>query len=320
MPLSRLRGSHLTGAIFMRVFLLVMVLLWIIPPLGLLISSLRSEEAVATTGWWRAIANPIRDGAWTFANYARVLFSDRLGTAFLNSLLVTIPATVIPIITAAFAAYSMAWMRYRGRRLFLVGILVLLVVPLQMSLIPILRIYTDLRLNGTFIGIWLAHTGFGLPLAIYLIYGYIRTLPGSIIESAFIDGAPHYLIFTRLVFPPDPTRPGIVRHLPIPMGVERPPGCPGVLRQRRRTDPPDHPALGTSGVTGPGLARPDRRGVCNHGPAVDYIFCPAALFCPRSISRKRKRVARLHNFLGAPRLCALRAPRPVGLCAARPAH
>ncbi len=201
MPLSRLRGSHLTGAIFMRVFLLVMVLLWIIPPLGLLISSLRSEEAVATTGWWRAIANPIRDGAWTFANYARVLFSDRLGTAFLNSLLVTIPATVIPIITAAFAAYSMAWMRYRGRRLFLVGILVLLVVPLQMSLIPILRIYTDLRLNGTFIGIWLAHTGFGLPLAIYLIYGYIRTLPGSIIESAFIDGAPHYLIFTRLVFP-----------------------------------------------------------------------------------------------------------------------
>lgn len=185
----------------MRIFLFLMVALWITPPIGLLVSSLRSEEAVAISGWWRALVSPFREGDWTLANYIRVLFADNMGNAFVNSLLVTIPSTVIPIITAAFAAYALAWMKFKGRKFLFIGILVLLVVPLQMSLIPVLRIYTGLRLNGTFLGIWMAHTGFGLPLALYLLFNYMKTLPRSIFESAHLDGATHYDIFIRLIFP-----------------------------------------------------------------------------------------------------------------------
>lgn len=193
--------KKLFGFISMRVFLFVIVALWLIPPFGLLVSSFRSETAIALTGWWKAVVNPISQGDWTFTNYIRVLLADKMGSAFLNSLLVTIPATIIPITTAAFAAYAMAWMKFKGQRLFFAIVLVLLVVPLQMALIPVLRLYTRFQLNGTFIGIWIAHTGFGLPLAIYLVYNYMNTLPKSILESAFIDGATHFTIFTRLVLP-----------------------------------------------------------------------------------------------------------------------
>jgi alpha-glucoside transport system permease protein len=126
---------------------------------------------------------------------------DDLSTAFLNSFTVTIPATVIPILIAAFAAYGFAWMNFPGRKLFFILVVGLLVVPLQIALIPILRDYTKLDLNGTFLAIWLAHTGFGLPLATYLLFNYISTLPRDIIESAFIDGASHFTIFTRLILP-----------------------------------------------------------------------------------------------------------------------
>jgi alpha-glucoside transport system permease protein len=121
--------------------------------------------------------------------------------AFLNSLTVTIPATVIPILIAAFAAYGFAWMNFPGRRMLFIMVVALLVVPLQLSLVPILRDYVRLDLNGTFLAIWLAHTGFGLPLATYLLYNYISGLPRDILESAFIDGASHFTIFTRLILP-----------------------------------------------------------------------------------------------------------------------
>jgi alpha-glucoside transport system permease protein len=112
-----------------------------------------------------------------------------------------VPATVIPILIAAFAAYGFAWMRFPGRRVFFIGVVALLVVPLQIALIPVLKVYLRLDLNGTFLGVWLAHTGFGLPLATYLIYNYISTLPRDILESAFIDGASHFTIFLRLILP-----------------------------------------------------------------------------------------------------------------------
>jgi len=126
---------------------------------------------------------------------------DNLGGAFLNSLTVTVPAVVIPILIAAFAAYGFAWMSFPGRRILFTIVVALLVVPLQIALIPILRDYLALNLNGTFLAIWLAHTGFGLPLATYLLYGYIRLLPRSFLESAFIDGASHFTIFSRLILP-----------------------------------------------------------------------------------------------------------------------
>lgn len=126
---------------------------------------------------------------------------ENLSNAFLNSLTVSIPSTVIPILIAAFAAYGFAWMKFPGRRILFIGIVAMLVVPLQIALVPILTDYVSLGLNGTFLGIWLAHTGFGLPLACYLLYNYISQIPKDILESAFIDGASHFTMFTRLVMP-----------------------------------------------------------------------------------------------------------------------
>jgi alpha-glucoside transport system permease protein len=148
----------------------------------------------------------------TFNNYNVVLGTGgedveagreklNLWGAFMNSLTVTVPATIIPILIAAFAAYGFAWINFPGRKYFFIGVVALLVVPLQIALVPILRDYMRLDLNGTFLGVWLAHTGFGLPLATYLLYNYISTLPRDILESAFIDGASHFTIFTRLVLP-----------------------------------------------------------------------------------------------------------------------
>lgn len=126
---------------------------------------------------------------------------ENLNNAFINSLTVTIPSTVIPILIAAFAAYGFAWMSFPGRKFFFIMVVALLVVPLQIALVPILRDYVALELNGTFLALWLAHTGFGLPLATYLLFNFISTLPKDILESAFIDGATHFDVFTRLILP-----------------------------------------------------------------------------------------------------------------------
>jgi len=130
-----------------------------------------------------------------------VVPGDDMSRAFLNSLAVAIPSTVIPILIAAFAAYGFAWMNFPGRRLLFIMVVALLVVPLQIALVPILRDYKALDLNGTFLAIWLAHTGFGLALATYLLYNYISGLPRETLESAFIDGASHFTVFTKLVLP-----------------------------------------------------------------------------------------------------------------------
>ena len=130
-----------------------------------------------------------------------VIPGDDMSNAFLNSLAVAIPSTVIPILIAAFAAYAFAWMKFPGRRLMFILVVGLLVVPLQIALVPVLRVYGILELNGTFLAIWLAHTGFGLALATYLLFNYISTLPRETLESAFIDGASHFTVFTKLVLP-----------------------------------------------------------------------------------------------------------------------
>ncbi len=201
------------GGWFTRITIVVVVLLWTIPTLGVLISSFRPEALVNGTGWWTALAHPFRGAEWTLENYRTALSTGGFGNAFLNSLAVAMPSTVIPITVAAFAAYAFSWMDFRGRHLMFVLVVGLMVVPLQMALIPILRLYTggakiagttvfpDLDLGGTFLGVWLAHTAFGLPLAVYLLRNYIGSLPSSIIESAKIDGADHFTIFWRLIIP-----------------------------------------------------------------------------------------------------------------------
>ncbi|MCP4356985.1 MAG: carbohydrate ABC transporter permease [Chloroflexi bacterium] len=184
-----------------RLAVIMICILWTLPSVGMLVSSFRNPNDIRTTGWWTAIAHPLEASQWTMENYNAVLTADGMANAFINSLIITIPATVIPITLAAFAAYAFAWMRFPGRDLLFAIVVGLLVVPLQMALIPILRLYTDLDLNGTFLGTWLAHTGFGLPLAVYLLYNYISQLPQELFESAWIDGASHYTAFVRLVLP-----------------------------------------------------------------------------------------------------------------------
>jgi alpha-glucoside transport system permease protein len=130
-----------------------------------------------------------------------IIPGDDFSVAVFNSLAVSIPATVIPILIAAFAAYGFAWMSFPGRKVLFILVIALLVVPLQIALVPILRDYSKLGLNGTFLAIWLAHTGFGLPLATYLLFNYISTLPRETLESAFIDGASHFTVFVRLILP-----------------------------------------------------------------------------------------------------------------------
>jgi alpha-glucoside transport system permease protein len=126
---------------------------------------------------------------------------DDLSGAFLNSLAVTIPSVIFSVTIGAFAAYGFAWMPFRGRKQVFTILVALLVVPLQIALVPVLRDYLHLNLNGTYLGIWLAHTGFGLPFAIYILYNYISILPRDILESAFVDGASHFTIFTKLIIP-----------------------------------------------------------------------------------------------------------------------
>ena len=196
-----------------KLAVIVVVVIWLIPTVGLLISSFRTKDAVNTSGWWTVLTSPFDFGQWTFDNYDTVLSSEGFGNAFLNSLAVTIPATIIPITIAAFAAYAFSWMEFKGRQIMFVAVVGLLVVPLQMALIPLLRLYSsganifgvtvfpDLDLNGTYMAVWLAHAGFGLPLAVYLLRNYIGSLPSSIIESAKLDGATHFEIFTRLIVP-----------------------------------------------------------------------------------------------------------------------
>ncbi|HEY1012993.1 MAG TPA: carbohydrate ABC transporter permease [Herpetosiphonaceae bacterium] len=175
--------------------------LWTLPTMGVLISSFRKANDMKTSGWWTTLAHPFTFTQWTTANYKDVLTSNGMGAAFVNSLVVTLPATIIPITIAAFAAYAFAWMRFPGRNLLFAIVVGLMVVPLQMALIPVLRLYTRADLNGTFLGVWLAHTGFGLPMATYLLYNYMVQLPRDLLESAAIDGASHFTTFTRLVVP-----------------------------------------------------------------------------------------------------------------------
>jgi alpha-glucoside transport system permease protein len=184
-----------------KVLVLVIGIAWTVPTAGVFISSFRPEVEVASSGWWTVFTHPFDFTQYTLANYQRVLTAEDMFEAFVNSLIVTIPATVIPITLAAFAAYAFAWTRFRGRSFLFAVVVGLLVIPLQMSLVPLLRLYGDYDLTGTFVGVWLAHAGFGLPLAIYLLYNYISQLPKDIFESAYIDGATPFTTFTRLVIP-----------------------------------------------------------------------------------------------------------------------
>ena len=198
---SRFWRAPLLESLPLKLSVIVICFLWTLPTAGLLVTSFRNPQLITKTGWWEAIFNLFGADQWTTSNYEKVLSGDNMGNAFLNSLVVTIPSTVIPITIAAFAAYAFAWIPFRGRGILFTIVVALLVVPLQMALIPILKIYSGANLYGTFVGIWLAHTAFGLPLAIFLLYNFMSQLPRDLFESSSIDGASAFQTFIRIVIP-----------------------------------------------------------------------------------------------------------------------
>jgi alpha-glucoside transport system permease protein len=178
---------------------LVIAALWTLPTFGLLLSSFRPEREVKRTGWWTFFANP----DVTLENYTEVLFggSQPLAGFFVNSILVTIPAVAIPIILATMAAYGFAWTRFPLRDTLFVAIFALQIVPLQVALLPLLEIFVGTGLNGTFWTVWIAHSTFALPLAIFLLHNSMREIPAELVEAARVDGAGHVRIFMTIMLP-----------------------------------------------------------------------------------------------------------------------
>ncbi len=200
-PSENSRSERLTWFVRrgpVHLVLLLICLVWLVPTLALLVSSFRPPNLVSTSGWWTAITSPLQ---FTLDNYRHVLTTNNMGRSFVNSLFVAVPATVMPVLIAAFAAYAFAWMDFPGRNVIFLGIVGLLVVPVQMTLIPVLRLFTSAGITGTFPAIWLAHTGYGLPFAIYLLRNFFGALPREMFESAYVDGAGPWTVFFRLVLP-----------------------------------------------------------------------------------------------------------------------
>jgi alpha-glucoside transport system permease protein len=186
---------------WVRIVIVLICLLWIIPTFGLAITSFRTPQNANSSGWWTVFTNPAQLTELTLKNYGDVFTKAGMGEAFVNSLAISVPATIIPILIAAIAAYGFTFMTFPGRNFFLILIVALLVVPTQVALVPLLKIYGQLGISGTFLAIWGAHIGFGMPLAIYIIRNYMATLPKEVIESAKIDGASHFQTFWRLILP-----------------------------------------------------------------------------------------------------------------------
>lgn len=194
----RREGRSMGPRVLLHIVILGLMALWFVPTLGLFVNSFRPAADVANSGWWTSLAPP---WDFTLANYEHVLARNNLGDAFINSLFITIPSTVITVMVAAFAAYAFAWMDFPYKNAIFVAIVGLLVIPLQSTLIPVLRLLAATGIAGEFLAVWLAHTGYGLPFAIYLLRNYMGGLPKEVFESAAIDGANPATAFFRLALP-----------------------------------------------------------------------------------------------------------------------
>ena len=178
---------------------IALALIWTLPTFGLFLTSFRPANEIRTTGWWTWFTAP----SLTLDNYVETMFgsSTGLSTFFLNSFVVTIPAVIIPITLALLAAYAFAWIEFPGRNILFVGVFALQVVPIQVTLVPLLTQYVNWGLAGTFWTVWLSHSIFALPLAIFLLHNFMKEIPASLIEAARVDGAGHVKIFFRVLLP-----------------------------------------------------------------------------------------------------------------------
>ena len=185
----------------------IIAVLWTLPTLGLLVNSVRSEPGPTSSGWWRffgsdGVGNDIK---FTFDNYSNAWTGNGTGTPMssfiLNTIVVTLPAVVIPISLALLAAYAFAWIDFKGKNFLFVAVFALQIVPIQVALQPLLTMYSNIGLTNSFWSIWLSHTIFGLPLAIFLLHNFMSEIPRSLVEAARVDGAGHVKIFLRVLLP-----------------------------------------------------------------------------------------------------------------------
>lgn len=189
--------AWMTGRGLLHLALILIAVIWLAPSFGLAVTSFRPRPDIASSGWWTAFGSL----NFTIQNYADVLGAQGMGKSFLNSLLITIPATILPVLIGSLAAYGFAWIRFPGRDWVFLGVVAMLVIPIQMTFVPVLRILNSLNLTQSYVGIWLAHTAYGLPFAIFLLRNFFVLLPGELIEAARLDGASNLGIFFRVILP-----------------------------------------------------------------------------------------------------------------------
>jgi alpha-glucoside transport system permease protein len=201
---TKSRAGRRRTSPLVHIALAVIMIIWAIPAVGLLVSSFRTAADISQRGWWTTFLPP-----WNFTldNYTTVLGKSAMGPAVINSFIITVPATIIVVLVAAFAAYAFAWMNFRGRDWLFVILVGLLVIPLQVTFVPVIKLLntvtdvTGIPILGNVLALWLAHTGYGLPFAIYLLRNYFGSLPKEVFESAAIDGASPATAFFRLALP-----------------------------------------------------------------------------------------------------------------------
>jgi len=181
-----------------NVVLIIVAVFWLVPTIGLFLSSLRNSTDNSQTGWWTVFTRPAQ---LTIENYANLLGNAQFMGSFVNTIAITLPATVLVVVIGSLAGYAFAWIRFPGRDWLLIVVIVLLAVPLQVSLIPIARLYGSIGLFGSILGVILFHTAYGLPFAIFLLRNFFTQIPGEMLEAARIDGASEWRIFARIILP-----------------------------------------------------------------------------------------------------------------------
>jgi alpha-glucoside transport system permease protein len=195
-PAERL--SRLVGKAPVHVALVLVAVLWLLPNIGLLITSFRPRSDIQTSGWWTIFTGNLD---FTVANYQQVLEAQDMFTAFVNSVSITVPSTIVPLFLASLAAFAFAWINFPFRDTIFLGVIALLLIPIQMVLIPLSTLFGDIGLTGSFLPVWITHITFALPFGIFLLRNFFITLPKDLIEAARIDGATNWNIFRNVVIP-----------------------------------------------------------------------------------------------------------------------